>query len=280
MPIYKVNNEYLVYKGKKNAEAKFRKELSKLIIDKFGKDPYEQTVITDIIIFSLNYYIAKFETICRSEKSYTFYKNVFWFHEQATEITHKDLVDENTPKGISGNYIAAYRRILKFIIEMGCEIEMLSGEKVDDKYKLRTELILDDLLFLGEMIMMCVDLYAEQRMIEDVAEITFNSDGLYTFSRRHHYEFIFEHISKEFSTQITKHIIDPNGFSDFEDALLNCFGIKYSDVGQLIGYIHQKLKLEHGETVAVGWETFILNMASLPNVTSEIAEQFFSGLRS
>jgi hypothetical protein len=279
MPVYKVKNEYLIYRGQKKAEPKFRRELSKLIIDKFGKGPYDQNVISNILTFNLDYFICSFQRICRNEKSYTFYKNIFWFHEQATQVIHKDLVDKDTPKEIGGNYIAAYRRILKFIIEMGCEIEMFSGEEIDAKYRQRIELILDDLLFLGEMIMTCVDLYAEQRMIEDVAEITFDDEGLYVFSRRHHYEFIFEHISKEFSTQITKHIVDPNGFEDFEDALLKCFGIKYSDVRQLVGYIHQELKLEHGETIAVGWETFIINMASLPGITAEIAEQFFSGLR-
>ncbi len=67
MPIYKVKNEYLVYKGKKNAEVKFRKELSKLIIDKFGKGPYEQDAITDILRFSLIYFISAFEKICRKK---------------------------------------------------------------------------------------------------------------------------------------------------------------------------------------------------------------------
>lgn len=279
MAIHKIHDNYLVYKGRKIAEAKYRKELSAQLIDKFGRDPYDQKVITEIITFCLTYYISKFETICKAEKSYTFYKNIFWFHEQVTEATHKNLVDDTLPKEISGNYIASYRRILKFIIEIGCEIEMISGEEIDDNYRKRSELILDDLLFLGEMIMICVDLYAEQRMIEDVAEITFDKNSLYTFSRRHHYEFIFSHISKEFGSKITKHIVDPNGFEDFEKALESCLGIKYKDVSHLLASIQQELKLEHGDAVAVGWETFILNMNGLFGVSKEIAEQFFGGLR-
>lgn len=278
MPTYKIQN-LLIYKGRKQAERKYREELSLQLINKFGKGPFEQQVITEILVTSLNYYIAEFEKISSKENSYTFYENVFWFHEQATEVIYKDLLDDKAPKEIAGNYIAGYRRILKFIIEMGCEVEMVSGEEINDKYRIRTELILDDLLFLGEMIMTCVDLYAEQRMIEDVAEIKFTSKDLYIFSRRHHYDFIFSHISKEFGTQITKHIVDPEGIRDFEKALEKCFGIHYKDVSHLIASIQKELHREHGDAVSTGWESFVVNLTNMFGVPANIAEQFFAGLR-
>lgn len=279
MPIYTTPGGFLIYKGRKIAEAKYRQELSKGIIDSFGRPPYEQEKITEILTYCLDYYVDEFRKILLGETSYTFYKNVFWFHEQATEVIYKNLADKNLPEEISGTYIAGYRRILKFIIETGCEVNMVSGEDIDEKYRQRVEPLMDDLLFLGEMIMTCVDLYAEQRMIEDVAEISLDQNDLYVFSRRHHYDFIFQHFAKEAGTQITKHIVDPNGFPDFKAALQSCLSLKYENISHLIASIQEELKLKHGDTVAVGWDTFIKNMNGLFGVPNDIAEQFFSGLR-
>ena len=68
MAIHKIHDNYLVYKSRKIAEVKYRKDLSAQLIDKFGRGPYEQKVITDIITFCLTYYISKFEAICISRR--------------------------------------------------------------------------------------------------------------------------------------------------------------------------------------------------------------------
>lgn len=279
MPAYKTKGNFIIYRGRKAAEVKYRVELSKAILEKFGRPHYEQSTITEIITFCLNYYIFAFETLCHNETSYTFYKNIFWFHEQATALVHGHLDEDELPEQISGSYIAAYRRILKFIIEMGCEVKMVSGEKADAEFRKRTAIILDDLLFLGEMIMTCVDLYAEQRMIDDVAEITFDAKDLYVFSRRHHYEVVFKFISQKLTQQITKHIVDPNGFPDFTDALSNCLGVKYEDLGHLVASIHEEIKILPGNVAAVSWDTCLVNMNNLFSVPPEKSEAFFKGIR-
>lgn len=279
MSVHFVKDKYFVFKGEKVAEEKYRTELSKLIIDKYGKGPFQdQQIVRDIIVFSLDYYISKFKEICLNETSVRFYQNIFWFHEQATELaflhSHQDISPD-----ISGQYIAKYRRILKFILELGCEVNMVTGELVDNKLRERIDLILHDLLFLGEMILMCVDLYAEQTMIDDVTDISFDKHGLYVFSRRHHYEFIFEHIIKGLGSHLTKSVVDDNGIDHLKDALQNCFGIEYEDVGHLIASIHEQNEPKGGEVVGVGWETFPVNLHNLFGVPLDVAEQFFRGLR-
>jgi hypothetical protein len=179
MSVHFVKDKYFVFKGERIVEAKFRTELSKLIIDKFGNGPFvDQKVVREIVVFSLDYYISKFKEICLKEKSVRFYQNIFWFHEQATELAILHAKQDISPD-ISGRYIAKYRRILKFILEMGCDVPMVTGEATDKKFRERIEPILHDLLFLGEMILMCVDLYAEQTMIDDVTDIAFDKVGLY-----------------------------------------------------------------------------------------------------
>ena len=279
MSVHFVKDKYFIFKGEKIVEAKFRTELSKLIIGKFGNGPFvDQKVVREIVVFSLDYYISKFKEICLNEKSVRFYQNIFWFHEQSTELAFLHAKQDISPD-ISGRYIAKYRRILKFILEMGCDVPMVTGEATDKKFRERMEPILHDLLFLGEMILMCVDLYAEQTMIDDVTDIAFDKEGLYVFSRRHHYEFIFEHIIKELGSHLTKSVVDENGLEHFKDALEKCFGIKYNDVGHLIASIHKENEDKGGDVVGVGWETFPVNLHQLFGVPLEVAEQFFQGLR-
>lgn len=280
MPIHKIKGKYLIFKGEKSSEKKFRKELSLLIIEKFGKGPFSQEIIREIVVYSLNYYITKFLEICHNEKSVRFYQQIFKFHEQATELTYKHS-EENLTNEIDWYYIASYRRILKFIIETGCEVKMINGEIVDDKFRKRFEPKISDLLFLGEMILTCVGLYAEQGMVEDLAEVTFDKDDEYVFSRRHHYEFIFEHIIKEFGSHLSKAVVDDSefaGFADFKQALNNCFGIKYENAGYLIAAIHEQNKSLGGDVVGVEWKSLPINLNGMFKVPIENAEQFFKGL--
>ncbi|MCP9747898.1 hypothetical protein, partial [Lacihabitans sp. CS3-21] len=115
MSIHFVKDKYYIFKGEKIAEAKFRTELSRLIIEKYGFGPFpDQNIVREIVSFSLKYYIKKFKEICHNEKSYRFYQNIFWFHEQATELSYLHAHQDISPD-ISGRYIAKYRRILKFI---------------------------------------------------------------------------------------------------------------------------------------------------------------------
>lgn len=279
MGIQRLKEKYLIYKGDNTAEGKFRKELSILLIEKFGKGPFEQEIIREIVVFSIDYYISKFREICHNETSVRFYQQVFRFHEDVTELTY--TTEEKTDE-IDWHYIASYRRILKYILETACEVKMINGETVDAKFRKRFEPKINELLFLGGMILTCVGLYAEQGMVEDLAEVTFDKDDLYIFSRRHHYEFIIEHITKNLDSHLTKAIVDDSelaGFIDLKNAINDCFNFKYENAGYLIAAIHEQNKLAGGDIVGVEWKTLTVNLSQMFNVPLETAEQFFSGLR-
>lgn len=279
MGIERLKEKYLIYSGDKTCEGKFREQLSVLLIKKFGEGPFDQQVIREIVVFSIDYYISKFKEICHDESSVRFYQQVFRFHESATELiyTTEDKSDE-----IDWHYIASYRRILKFILETGCEVKMINGELIDEKFKNRFESKLNELLFLGEMILTCVGLYAEQGMVEDLAEVTFDEDNLYVFSRRHHYEFIIKHITQELGSQLTKAVLDDTelaGLIDLKKAISSCFGFEYENAGYLIAAIHEQNKSTGGDVVGVDWKTLTVNLHQMFNVPLEVAEHFFLGLR-
>ncbi|AXT59279.1 hypothetical protein D1816_02580 [Aquimarina sp. AD10] len=280
MEVYKVKDKYLIFKGDNSSEKKFRMELSEKILSKFGKPSYDAEKITEILNFSLEYFIDNFQKICLNETSVRFYQQILRFHEQATEVVYK-FSNESISEEIDFKYIAIYRRVLKFILEMGCDVSMHNNEKMDGAFKKRFEEKLNDLLYLGDMIFTCVSFYSEQTMIEDVADISFDKDNLFVFSRRHHYNFIFEHMSKEFGPQLSKAVVDDTdlaGLSDLKKALENCFNIKYGNVGHLIASIHEMNKSKGGDVVGVGWETLPINLTQAYGVEKQVAEQFFRGL--
>ncbi|GAL77106.1 hypothetical protein JCM19275_7 [Nonlabens ulvanivorans] len=280
MGVYKIKGKYLIFKGEYTSEEKFRKELSQQILLKFGRPNYDSEKITEILSYCLDYFIKNFQDICLNEKSVRFYQQVFRFHEQATEVVYK-FSNESSSSDIDFKYIALYRRILKFILEMGCDVPMHNNEKMDGAFKKRFEEKLNDLLYLGEMIMTCVSFYSEQTMIEDVADISFDKDDLFVFSRRHHYNFIFEHMSKEFGGQLSKAVVDDTdlaGLNDLKKALDDCFNIKYENVGHIIASIHEMNKPKGGDVVEVGWETLPINLTQFYGVDKKVSEQFFRGL--
>lgn len=281
MSVQLLKGKYLIFKAEKSAEVKFRKELSNLIIEKFGKKKYSSKETTEIISFSLDYFIGKFREICLNETSVRFYQNIFKFHEHSVELVYKYSKEVNDSKNeIDFKYIAVYRRILKFILEMGCEVKMHNQEASNNLLKSRIENKLNDLLFLGDMILTCVSLYAEQTMIEDVNEVRFENN-LYVFTRKHHYDFIFKHITEEFEGQVTKAVVDETdlaGFSDLKKALKNCFEIEYNNVGHLIASIHEQNKSKGGDVVGVGWKTFPYNLSTMFGVDTKNADIFFKGL--
>jgi hypothetical protein len=280
MAVYKVKGKYLIYRGEKSSEEKFRTELSAKLIEKFGNKTFDAEEITLIISYSLDYFVSRFKEICHGETSIRFYQHVFKFHDQATEASY-NFPRQNLSEDISLSYLATYRRTLKLIMEMGCDISMHNNEKTSPALIERIEKQLSDLIYLGDMIFTCASLYAEQSMIEDVADISFSDKGLFVFSRRHHYNFIFEHLIKNSTEQLGEAVMDDselNGFEDLKTAIKDCLGIGYDEVGHLIATIHEMNKEKGGDRVGVEWKTLPLNMEAMFGADLQNSELFFKGV--
>ncbi|MBE9461914.1 hypothetical protein ACFP1I_23280 [Dyadobacter subterraneus] len=277
MPVHVVKEKYIVFKGEQSSENGHRIHLSDVLRAKFGNGPYDSTVVGDVVLFSLEYYMSEFIKICQDEKSVIFYQRVLELHENAIELTayyqHQDISDE-----ITLSYMAEYRRILKYILECGCDIQMVGGEMITDDFLIRSDQKIDELLFLGTMIITCVELVAEQSMIEDVADVSFDNNSLYVFSRKHHYELIIKEIMRTYEEDFAAGVNDETAFEDLKDALTSCFGIPYEVVGHLIAWIHDQLKDQGGYLIGVSWENFPANLNRMIGVSLEIAESFFKGL--
>jgi len=277
MQVFNIEDEFIILKGIKTAEPKFREILSKLILSKYGKGPYPTETVTEILFFCKDYYISEFEKIVENEKSYTFYKEIVWMHEQATNLRHSEHF-KNLPEGLDKSYIAEYRRILKMIIEQACYIDMVSGEKRDLEFKERIHPIINDLLFLGTMVFGVSESIAEQEMIEDATDIAFDKNNLYVFRRRHHYEFIFNHIGDKLESDNPEYIIDKNGDTDFKKAVLDSFGIEYDKIWQTIILVMEHFKLKYGDCISAAKDGFLKDIQNYTGSPLDSIEIFLSGM--
>jgi len=276
MQVFEIGG-FIILKGIKAAEPKFRETLSKLIILKYGKDTYPTDIIIEILYFCRDYYVSEFGKILNNEKSYSFYKEMVWLHEQATNLRFSENF-ETLPAEIDKSYIAIYRRILKMIIEQGCYVEMFTGEKRDLKFKERIHPIVNDLLFLGKMLISVSESIAEQEMIEDATDVSFDRNNLYVFSRRHHYEFIFDHIWQKQEKEYPQSINDPNGSTDFKKAVLESFGIEYDKIWQTIILVMEHLKLKYGDCISVEQHGFLRDIENYSEAPAASIEKFLSGM--
>jgi len=268
---------FIILKGVKAAEPKFRETLSQLIISKYGKDTYSNDVVTEILYFCRDYYISEFEKILNYEKSYSFYKEMVWMHEQATNLRHSEYF-KNLPQEIDKSYIAEYRRILKMIIEQVCYVDMIKGEKRNLKFKERIHPIINDLLFLGKMLIDVSESIALQGMIEDATDVTFDKNDLYVFSRRHHYEFIFGQIKHKFENENSEYIIDENGRTDFIKAVLESFNFEYDKLWQTIKLVQEYFNLNYGDCVSAEQNGFLKDIETYSGTPSVSIEKFMSGM--
>lgn len=267
-----------VFKGDASPEKKYRPELSKLLMENLGDGPYsDHDTARKAITFSFNYFCDKFLELCHSENSVRFYQLVFSQHEQAIEIAFF-AKKEHYPKGITEEYIAIYRRILKWILEQACDINLHNQETHDQSFIDRAKRKLNELVFLGDMIFSNANLYAEQDIIEDVVEVKFDKQDLYVFSHKHHYDFIIQKIQKSNGIHSIKHVVDELAIEDLKVAIEKCFRIKYEYLTTVIAEIHKINESKGGQYCGFGWESLPLSVESMFGGNPTQARILFKGL--
>lgn len=278
MGVHLVKDKFFVFVGEGYSEPKYRSELTEMMKEEFGNGPYnEQSLIRQILSFCLEYYIKNFIDICQKEPSITFYQRILELHEHSVELTalfqHQDLSDDVTVQ-----YMASYRRILKYILEAGCDVPMIAGETWDRKFLERSDPKINDLMFLGNMIITCVELFAEQSMVDDVADVSFDEDGFYVLSRRHHYEQVVQKIMENYENAFSLAINENDALNDFKAAILDCFNITYEQLSHMIASFHVQLEARGGHLVGICWDDLPNNLNRMFDVPLESAELFFRGL--
>jgi len=277
MRVFTITDTIAVLRGEKTAEPKFRHALSTRIIQRFGKGPYLPAVQQEVFTYCQQYFIDEFEKTCEQETSLTFYREIFFLHEQGTDLRRSEHYHQ-LPAGIDKPYISIYRRVLKLILEKGCDIDMQRGEKRDPDFIRRIQPVLNDLLHLGEMIYHFTESYAEYSMVEGISQLTFDENDLYQLVREPYLDHVFHHISKDLDRRGEEYVIDPTGSEDFKAAVQATFGFDYDKVGLLIAALYHKFEREPPECIVADKPNFLLDAANICEGSRESLALFFSGL--
>jgi hypothetical protein len=277
MRIFTITDTITVLRGEKDAEQKYRQAISARIIGQFGKGPYPPEVQKEVFTFCQQYFVEEFEKTCVKETSYTFYREIFTLNEQATDLRRSDHYHQ-LPNGIDKQYIFIYRRVLKMILEKGCDVDMQRGEKRDPSFIRRIQPVLNDLLYLGEMIIDFTESFAEFSMVEGISQVTFDEHDLYKQVREPYFDHVFDNISKDLERMREDYIIDPSGFADFKAAVQLAFGFDYDKIGLLIAALYDKFKMDPPDCLCADRHNFIIDAANICEASRESVASCFSGL--
>ncbi len=101
--------------------------LSTHLIETHGKGHYkEQQKVEEVLLDGFQFLCDCFRQIILAETKFTFFLYIHWLHEQSIEIYKKTLGGFKI-EAISDSEFAMYRRVLKLILEQGCDINFRMG---------------------------------------------------------------------------------------------------------------------------------------------------------
>jgi len=253
------------------------KELSALILANFGKPYYPEHKVKEILAYCLKFYTRQFKKIIKENRTSTFYHWVFLLNEEAGAFRLAPDKETKFDETITREYFAMYRRLLKMILEEACSFELAGEVASPDEFRQVFDDTLGRLLFLGEKIYDCAASHAEHSLIEDPNDISFDENGLYVISRRHHYEHGFQEIINMRSWGDNNSVIDPTAETDFDDILQEIFGFTYTAFHQLLIELHVHHNWKPGHVAKFKKEVFTDLCEKYFNVAKDKVTNFIEG---
>ncbi|MFV5688918.1 hypothetical protein ACM55M_09880 [Flavobacterium sp. ZT3R25] len=275
MPIYYTNNGELFAWYKEDTIKKFRSKISSELIKTYGKGPFDEKRIVEILFFTLDLYQNDFLKILQNETELAFYQNLFLLHEFSSKI-HQEKLNESYQGVINDKEFAIYRRILKLCLEQACDLKLNYNVEGSSEYLKSKEDVIDCLLYLGDHIYSYSNLLASQDLINDSVDLKFTPDDQFYFDFKHHYGYLITEVSKSYPDHIAEAVVGDDDFNDFVTALNSCLGIDYGAVVDTIKRIHEHLP---GGKFTLD-EPFIYpkNLENLYGIPFQHGETFFKGL--
>jgi hypothetical protein len=251
--------------------------LSTYIAEKHGKGKFtDHSKVEEILKDGFQFLVDEFRTTVLSENGYTFYKYVFWLHEESIRLMVKFRggLKQNQ---ISEEEFARYRRILKLILEQGCDIDMVWGPKLSPELVFKMDDNIQQLIYLGTWIYEFSDYIAHHRMVENYHCIRFNNDDL-VIDWQFHYGEAYDALSPHFTPDYVGAVFDERALTELKQAIEDCFGINYDYAGGIIFHLKEHLNPNEPELQTIEPYVLPVNLAHESSIAKEIAETFYNGL--
>jgi hypothetical protein len=234
--VYK-NKEYQVVTINNAVVPPYRKKLTDQVTAKYSTKISGEKV-AEVLDFCFEFYVDEMTTLLRSINDHCFFFFVFNLHEQTSQLSY--LNQENYQIPVDYKYYAAYRRILKMILQESCFCNCDKANAPTPTWMARTIDTLEKLIYLGDGILMKVDAIALEKMVGGSVEITFE-DGLITFTNSPEWEDFIPLFHDDFPEQNNNSIIDENLQKDFDRHIEPEFGITLEMIGALIYHFEEAL---------------------------------------
>lgn len=270
------NNVVLTYDMSLKKE--YWSALSAYIAKKHGKEKFtDHTKVEEILKDGFQFLVDEFRTTVLSENGYTFYKYVFWLHEESIRLMMKFRGGYKQDQ-ISEEEFARYRRILKLILEQGCDVDMVWGPKLSPELVFKMDDKIQQLLYLGTWIYEFSDYIAHHRMVENYHYIRFNDDGDLVIDWQFHFGEAYDALLPHITQDYVGAVFDEGALTELKQAIEDCFGINYDYAGGIIFHIKEHHNPNEPELLTIEPYVLPINLAHQSGIAKEIAETFYHGL--
>lgn len=278
MPRIKIDNK-IVISFDYAARDKHWGALSSYLIEKHGNGHFtDHNKVEQILLDGFNFLSQSFKRLISEEKKFTFFLYVHWLHEQSIEIYKKTLGGFKLDL-IKESEFAMYRRILKLILEQGCDIDLDWGTfpktgreifQIDDK--------IQELIYLGTWMYALADHIAFQKMVEECHQISFDEKNLLVIDWQYHYGKTYKELFHMLVEDYKNGTFDEHAIYELRAKIEECFKIEYDFAGGIIFEIQKRHNPQEPNLQTIEPSVLPLNLIANYGISKDLAETFYAGL--
>jgi hypothetical protein len=251
-------------------------QLSEYLRGKYSDQDFSNNEMTEIILKDAFQFLAdKFKEIIHQETSFSFYLLAFNLHEESIKLYFKTLEGYRFV-GIQENEFALYRRILKLVLEQGCDIDLNWGSFTIIEAR-RIEIVLQHLIYIATLLYDLSDRIAYCKMVDNCYKIEIEAD-IFAISLNNHFGLIFDTIPMIMEGQYEAAICDMEAGTDLNHKVLECFGFTLADFISVVRMIQSHHNPAHPNTQTIEPYVIPINLAGLYGRELDLMKLFCDGL--
>lgn len=250
---------------------------SKFISEKYGeKNITDHNTVELVLLDSFSFIADKFKTIVHEEGSFKFFQYVFYLHEESIKVYKKHTFEGLSLYPINHSEFAMYRRILKNVLEQGCDINLEWGNFPTPSEVYIMQAKMQELIYLGRWLYDLADSIALHKMVKSFHSITFRAVDYMTID----FQGRFANLCNDLFPQLQEHYknatADLKSVHKLRAAIGNCFGIEFDFAGGIIFKIKEHFGNSEFQTIQPN--VLPENLATQFGISMEDATCFYNGL--
>lgn len=258
-------------------QKRYWKAMSDFIAAQHGVRNFDtQEKVSEILLDCFNFFVAEFRKVVLAQKDAGFFLYIFWLNEESFKLVKKLQAGEPYNE-LSETEFQFYRRVLKLVLEQGCEIDFPAGKYPDAKVMVQMDVVIADLIYLGTWIYHMADDLAYHDMAENGHKIVFDNNQILSYPWNYHYGKAYDVLLPEHKKDYKYGVYDKLALQDLQTAIETSFGISFDFAVKQIFHIKNHFgKGDPCQTVSP--EVLPQNLANESGIHIDIATAFYEGL--